>query len=924
MSLLRKLLADAGIDETEPRNTVAGRFLSAEGVYAGPEYERISRLERWSWRDAQDLEELVDEMTARFRKPGGTERLQPMQAVALYSYIVYGRACIFANVGSGKGRVAALIPTAGNNVRPLHITFAKLQHKTIKEFRQYAEHWRISQNFKFISAERLSRAESANFLTNYDPDVVVVDECFTGDTLVDTPHGSKEIATLCVDDVITTATGPQRVEAIQHHSSVQRVDILVAGLRIATTKNHPFLTLRGWVSASELQPSDKLVQKLFGHTCLENAAVLQRRVHESLQESSERTTRAAGTLRTLSAVAGSECPLLRVNVRHEASIRERLSFAYHESRNSAKGQRRTRPVLRCESRVRARALAAVIRTYVCAQPDEEPANARENEADTKSDQPQTRPPRRQRYRAVGRTSAYARRPRPRVVFRVRDRNRRRSATSTLSQPLQDRHCATATAYCGRSRRVFASSVEAKRTRCTQDRLFGAYRLATVSSVEPQRRADLVYNLQVSGNSTYIAGGFVVHNCHLFKSPKSGRTKRMSRFLKAQPACKFVPLTGTPGDDSINNVAHIQDWVHRDGSPLPRTYNELLQWSQALDPVVTIRRAPGALENFVTDGDFTLQGIRRGVGLRVEQTPGNVFHRTSEDVACSLYLDAVKIDLPPVVEQAFEHVRQHETAPDGREFVDIQTHNALATLSLGFYRVFEEIPPKAWSEARRDWRRFLQDIISQTKYGLDTPGQVVLKIESGEIDAGDTYRNWKAIEPSFESRTVTQWVDDTTVHFARDWLHEHESVIWSPYPEFSQKVSKKSDRKFFWRQGFCGKLSIEDYDGKQGCVLSTQSNYLGRNLQDRYSKFLVFAPSARSDILEQLIGRFHRQGQRAEQVEGTFFLGSIETYEALQRARERAKFDRDNNRNGSTKLLSCDWLIPDWAEVSSWKGPRWQK
>lgn len=589
MSLLAKLLADVGVGPDEPRNTVAGKFLSQEGVWAGPELLRIQQLERWNWRDAQDLDELVDEMTRRFLKPGGAGRLLPMQAVGLYSYIVYGKLCNVANVGSGKTLLSALIPTAGENVRPLHITYAKLQHKTIREFRLLAENWRVHQSFKFISFEKLSTAGAANFLTDYDPDVVVCDEV-----------------------------------------------------------------------------------------------------------------------------------------------------------------------------------------------------------------------------------------------------------------------------------------------------------------------------------------------HAMKSPRSGRTKRMKRFLKGKPSCKFVPLTGTPGDDSVQNIAHIQDWVHGESSPVPRTYNELTQWCQALDPVVTLRRAPGALTDFVADGDHTLAGIRRAVGLRIEQTPGNVFHRTSEEVSCSLYLDAVTIDLPEQVERAFEHVRKFETAPDGREFVDIQIHNALATMSLGFYRVFEEIPPKQWSEARREWRRFVADICSQSKYALDTPDQVVRLVLNGEIDAGEVYSNWRMIEPTFTSRTITEWISFETANFAKKWLHEHESPVWSPYPEFSRKVAEESNRLFFWRQGLAGKLSIEDYDGKQGCVLSTQSNYLGRNLQDRWSKFLVFAPPGKSDILEQLIGRFHRQGQRAEQVEGTFFLGSIETYEALQRARERAKFDRDNNRNESCKLLSCDWLVPDWAEVSSWKGQRWKK
>lgn len=590
MSLLAQLLKDAGL-ENAPRSTVAGRFLSAEGVYRGPEFERIAALPRWSWRDAQDLEELQEEMTRRFRKPEGDGKLNLLQAVGLYCYIVYGRLCVVANVGTGKTLLSALVPTAGNHTRPLHITYAKLQRKTQKEFAVLSKNWRVHPDFTFISAEKLSRAESADFLAELDPDVVLVDES-----------------------------------------------------------------------------------------------------------------------------------------------------------------------------------------------------------------------------------------------------------------------------------------------------------------------------------------------HLFKSARSGRSKRMSRHLKSHEHCKFVPLTGTPGDDSIQNVSHIQEWVHRDGSPLPRTYNELLQWSQALDPVVTLRRNTGVLEEFLPEGcPATLENVRKAVGTRCEQTQGNVFHRNNSEVQCSLYLDAViSNDYPQVVEDFFGHVRKHETAPDGREFEEIQVHNALVTGSLGFYRVFKEQPPKDWRLARAEWRRFVSEICSRTKYELDTPHQVAKLCRNGQLDSAGVFDRWVEIAPTFTSETETIWFDDTAVKFAAEWLHEHEQTVWTPFPEFGKLLSEKSDRKFFHRQGLCGKLSIEDYDGKEGCILATQSNYLGRNLQDRYSQALVFGVSGRADVLEQQAGRFHRQGQKSESVEIIFYLGSIENYEALMRARERAKYDATMNRNERSKLLTCDWLVPDWSEISKLTGPRWKK
>src|SRR6185312_2974973 len=108
------------------------------------------------------------------------------------------------------------------------------------------------------------------------------------------------------------------------------------------------------------------------------------------------------------------------------------------------------------------------------------------------------------------------------------------------------------------------------------------------------------------------------------------------------------------------------------------------------------------------------------------------------------------------------------------------------------------------------------------------------------------------------------------------------------------------------------------------IASTQSNSTGRNLQ-RWSKNLIVGPSAKADALEQQIGRTHRTGQKADAVEVLFFVGSIENLEAIDRARARALVDKQMGRNQAHKLLACDWLMPDSAELlQKHKGPRWSK
>lgn len=419
---------------------------------------------------------------------------------------------------------------------------------------------------------------------------------------------------------------------------------------------------------------------------------------------------------------------------------------------------------------------------------------------------------------------------------------------------------------------------------------------------------------------------VVDESHGLKSAKSARSKRLSQYLKAHPECKFVPLTGTPGDDSLQDIAHIQEWVHGESSPLPRTYHELQMWCQAVDASVRQRRAPGVLRDFAEGNSEDLTAVRAGVGARIEETPGNIYSR-SGDVACSLYLDYVRYDASDTTEQIFEHVRKSgDTLPDGRVLeTPLELYLLFQTLSLGFARVIDPPPPKEWRDRRRDMARFVTDILSQTASGLCSPKEVLDLCKSGELDSEGVYESWMEIKPSFVMHSEIQWFDDHAVEFVADYALKNNCLVWVPFPAFGRKLRDKTGLPYFHHNGKDEKLgSIEEYPGGSSVILSTQANSTGRNLQDRWHENFIVAPSAKSDQLEQQIGRTHRRGQKAEEVTVRFLLGSVENYEALMRARGRALLDRDIGRSSANKILSGDWLLPTPEIVNSWAGARWHK
>lgn len=84
-------------------------------------------------------------------------------------------------------------------------------------------------------------------------DVVVYDECFVGDTLVQCDSLSKPISEVREGDLVETSMGLRRVlHLMKKRSSVFVRVTLQNGREIVCTPNHPFFTDLGWVCAGNL------------------------------------------------------------------------------------------------------------------------------------------------------------------------------------------------------------------------------------------------------------------------------------------------------------------------------------------------------------------------------------------------------------------------------------------------------------------------------------------------------------------------------------------------------------------------------------------------------------------------------------------------------------------------------------------------
>jgi hypothetical protein len=145
-------------------------------VLRTPEIKRIAALPRRVWTE-EASERLAEMMTRELKTPGGTMRLRPVQAIALFEAMESGGLFGPMRVGSGKTLVTAMIPAVLEAKRPVLLLPAALLDKTAIDFKALRVHWRIATNLQLISYELLGLVQSAQKLEYIRPDLIVADEC---------------------------------------------------------------------------------------------------------------------------------------------------------------------------------------------------------------------------------------------------------------------------------------------------------------------------------------------------------------------------------------------------------------------------------------------------------------------------------------------------------------------------------------------------------------------------------------------------------------------------------------------------------------------------------------------------------------------------------------------------------------------------
>jgi hypothetical protein len=401
--------------------------------------------------------------------------------------------------------------------------------------------------------------------------------------------------------------------------------------------------------------------------------------------------------------------------------------------------------------------------------------------------------------------------------------------------------------------------------------------------------------------------------HMSANPKAGVTRRLKRFIRGDKSTGLgghdipvIVLSGTLTKRSLKNYAHLADWSLKDRSPLPRTYSDVEQWADVIDerPVNDQKDhfKAGALVWFSGGVDDQV-AIREGFANHLLATPG-VIGTFDPGPTCSLEVHRVTVPHPEEIRKAFYTLRKHWASPDGWLLMGGLEKNRVARqLAVGFYYRPVERPPTDWLIARRAWHQFVRHTIQYNRLGIDTESVVALACAHGKLDP-TIYNAWRAIKDTFKLKTEAVWIDGYCVEAAAKWLENERGLVFCEHIEFAEMLSALTGVPYFGKNATSPEgVHIEQHKGRPG-ICSLPSCHKIWNLQE-WNRGLVVAPPSSGQWCEQLLGRFHRDGQLADLVQWDFMVQCLEHNNAVAQAR------RDANYVEQTQVQVQKLNIADW-------------
>lgn len=378
---------------------------------------------------------------------------------------------------------------------------------------------------------------------------------------------------------------------------------------------------------------------------------------------------------------------------------------------------------------------------------------------------------------------------------------------------------------------------------------------------------------------------VADECHNLRNADAARTKRFLRYMRANRRTTFCALSGTVTKRSIKDYAHLLQLALRDWTPLPRDWPTLCEWAEALD-VSDNPRPPGALVRLCAEymmiggektGFFTTAMAREAWRRKFVSVPG-VVASSENELGCSLVINKLKVETPKPIKDALKNLYDTWEAPNGDELMyAMEVARVTRQLRLGGYYEWEwddsvsENNRKLYMEWKNDWARSVREFLkTRAREGLDSPALVEAAVREGGDRVGNlsvyTLNRWDSMReciPSPKAKWV--WITEAVVGDAAHLGDEDAwpTIIFTDCPPFAKKLAAYLDVPYYG-EGTKASKDILHEDGYDTIVASIQAHGTGKNLQ-MFSRALVVGGTPTGLMWEQLFGRLHRNGQKADTV-----------------------------------------------------------
>lgn len=395
--------------------------------------------------------------------------------------------------------------------------------------------------------------------------------------------------------------------------------------------------------------------------------------------------------------------------------------------------------------------------------------------------------------------------------------------------------------------------------------------------------------------TYQPDMIIFDECHKLKNPKSARTKRVLRYFKNNPQAVFVGLSGTITKDSLLDYYHLFYLALRQKSPLPHNYQEIDLWDKVLSPKAENeyyeKVHPGVL--------YDLDPIDPRIGYQklLRATPGIIFtQKTPCDASINIYCLTQKYETPQL-----RNLREKWETPDGELICDALAYYQKARqVSNGFFYTYIEQPPIEWIEKKRAWQKIARHILRYNKRGIDTLAQ--LEMVSACIQE---FVAWKEIENTYKPQIIVKWFDFHIMNSVFTYINslpDKRFLIWCDSIAIGELFGQKY--KYF---GLGDSQKLLDYVTRSEIpnvpiCLSIQSNMEGKNLE-KFNKNIILTPPNSGKTVEQIIGRTHRQGQKADETLFIFCCHTDELEKSFDNAIIEARYI-EKTTGESQKLLKA--------------------